>query len=208
MTTKLEKAAQKLAQAQAKEAEAIAKFDKLVLNKAAAKAIAKAEAAAQAAAKKTDEAAIELQAAQAAHEAAAAASAQELKAAAAAEAKKIKPAFVYIERVRIRKKEMQSISRKFDVLCEIYGDTLKGVKFTNFLQYMKKRHNIAADDKSTPKRGWSDFYAVQFAEKYATEAAKDMQHEAHSAARAYLLNDKLKAQAEAAAEADYLARTK
>jgi hypothetical protein len=204
--TKIEKLAQALQAAQEAATQAAEKECKLIEANAPKKQREAAAKAAQAAQNKLQKATEKLQAAQAAHEAAAEASAQELKQAAAAEAKKFTPALVYIDRIRTQKSKMQSISRKFDLLVEVYEGAIDGARFVDFLDYMKMRHKIA--DKSTPKRGWSDYYALQFAEKYIKEAAADVQHIDHTKARAYLLNEKLKTQAEEAAEADYLARTK
>ena len=126
--------------------------------------------------------------------------------AAETEAKKFTPALVYIDRVRTQKSKLQSISRKYRALIEIYGNVLQGCKFVDFLEYMKKRHKI--ETKETPKRGWSDFYAIQFAEDFAKRAAKDTAHPAHASARVYLLNEKLIAQAIAQAEEEISALTK
>lgn len=123
-----------------------------------------------------------------------------------ADCKKFTPALVYIDRVRTQKSKLQSISRKFRALVEIYENTLQGCKFADFLAYMKKRHNIT--DNSTPKRGWSDFYAIQFAEDHIKRAAKDIAHPAHASARIYLLNEKLIAQAIEQAEKEINALTK
>jgi hypothetical protein len=120
--------------------------------------------------------------------------------------KKFTPALVYIDRVRTQKSKLQSISRKYRALVEIYGNVLQGCKFVDFLEYMKKRHKIA--DDSTPKRGWSDFYAIQFAEDFAKCAAKDIAHPAHASARIYLLNEKLVEQAKTQAEKEISALTK
>lgn len=120
--------------------------------------------------------------------------------------KKFTPALIYIDRVRTQKSKLQSISRKYRALVEIYGNVLQGCKFVDFLEYMKKRHKIT--DDSTPKRGWSDFYAIQFAEDFAKRAAKDTTHPAHASARVYLLNEKLTEQAKTQAEKEISALTK
>lgn len=157
---------------------------------------------------KTTKSAAQYEAAEAAKFKAAVAKAAEAEAAEAAEteAKKFTPALVYIDRVRTQKSKLQSISRKYRALVEIYGDVLQGCKFVDFLEYMKKRHKI--ETKETPKRGWSDFYAIQFAEDFAKRAAKDTAHPAHASARVYLLNEKLIAQAIAQAEEEISALTK
>ena len=195
--TKTTKAAAQYEAAQAKANAANENVCKLIEKNASRKQIEAAEKQAKAA---------QAKAAKAAQEAATKAEAEKLKEAAKAEAKKFAPALVYIDRVRVQKAKLQSISKKFDLLVSVYEGVLNSAKFADFLAYMKQRHNIT--DKSTPKRGWSDFYAIQFAEKYAKAAAADNTHTDYAAARAYLLNEKLKTQAEAAAEADYLARTK
>lgn len=123
-----------------------------------------------------------------------------------ADCKKFTPALVYIDRVRTQKSKLQSISRKYRALMEIYGNVLQGCKFVDFLEYMKKRHKIETNE--TPKRGWSDFYAIQFAEDFAKRAAKDVTHPAHASARVYLLNEKLIAQAVAQAEKEISTLTK
>lgn len=204
--TKIQKLAQAVQAAQAAATQAAETECKLIETNAPKKQREAAAKAAQAAQNKLQKATEKLAAAQAAAEAAAEASAQELKQAAAAEARKFTTAFVYNERVKTQKKKMQSISRKFDLLVEIYEGAINSARFVDFLEYMKKRHKIT--DKSTPKRGWSDHFALQFAEKHAKEAAADNTHADYAAARAYLLNEKLIEQAQAAAEADYLARTK
>ena len=203
--TKTTKAAAQYEAAQAKANAANENVCKLIEKNASRKQIEAAEKQAKAAQAKAAKAA-QAKAAKAAQEAATKAEAEKLKEAAKAEAKKFAPALVYIDRVRVQKAKLQSISKKFDLLVSVYEGVLNSAKFADFLAYMKQRHNIT--DKSTPKRGWSDFYAIQFAEKYAKAAAADNTHTDYAAARAYLLNEKLKTQAEAAAEADYLARTK
>jgi hypothetical protein len=204
--TKIEKLAQALQAAQAAATQAAEKECKLIEANAPKKQREAAAQAAQAAQNKLQKATEKLQVAQAAYEAAAKASAQELKQAAAEEAKKFKPALVYIERVRTQKSKLQSISRKYRALIEIYDNVLQGCKFVDFLEYMKKRHKIETNE--TPKRGWSDFYAIQFAEDFAKRAAKDITHPAHVSARVYLLNEKLIAQATAQAEKEISALTK
>ena len=195
--TKTTKAAAQYEAAQAKANAANENVCKLIEKNASRKQIEAAEAEAA-----------EAEAAEAKFKAAEAkaAEAEAAEAEAEAEAKKFAPALVYIDRVRVQKAKLQSISKKFDLLVAVYEGVLNSAKFADFLAYMKQRHNIT--DKSTPKRGWSDFYAIQFAEKYAKAVAADNTHTDYAAARAYLLNEKLKTQAEAAAEADYLARTK
>lgn len=204
--TKTTKATAQYEAAQAKANAANENVCKLIEKNASRKQIEAAEKQAKAAEAKAAKAAEKLAAAQAAKEVATGMEAAKVKEAAKAEAKKFAPALVYIDRVRVQKAKLQSISKKFDLLVSVYEGVLNSAKFADFLAYMKQRHNIT--DKSTPKRGWSDFYAIQFAEKYAKAAAADNTHTDYAAARAYLLNEKLKTQAEAAAEADYLARTK
>ena len=204
--TKIQKASAQFEAAQAKATAANENVCKLIESNASRKQIEAAEKQAKAAEAKAAKAAEKLAAAEAAKEAATQAEAETLKEAAKAEAKKLAPAIAYNERVKAQKSKMQSISRKFDLLVEVYNGAIDSAKFSDFLAYMKQRHNIT--DKSTPRRGWSDHFALQFAEKHAKAAAADNTHADYAAARAYLLNEKLIEQAKAAAEADYLARTK
>lgn len=96
----------------------------------------------------------------------------------------IKAAVKYCDRVRIAKTEMQSISRVWRDLCDVYGDVLAGAKFADFLSYMKGRYNIAGNE--IPKYGWSVYYACQFAEKFARCASMNKGAQAYAAACAYL----------------------
>lgn len=67
--------------------------------------------------------------------------------------------------------------------------------FSSFIQYMKDRHGIAQDDKTTsPKKGWSIWYALQWAEKQVKQAADDQTHPAHKKAVAYLLKNRAQLQ--------------
>lgn len=201
--TKIQKAAAQFEAAQAKATAANENVCKLIESNASRKQIEAAEKQAKAAEAKAAKAAEKLAAAQAAKEAATQAEAETLKEAAKAEAKKLAPALVYIDRVRVQKSKLQSISKKFNLLVSVYDGVLNSAKFADFLQYMKNRHKIETNE--TPRRGWSDFYAVQFAEKHAKAAAADNTHADYAAARAYLLNEKLAAQAISQAEREFSA---
>lgn len=67
--------------------------------------------------------------------------------------------------------------------------------FSSFIQYMKDRHGIAQDDKTTsPKKGWSIWYALQWAEKQVKDAASDSTHPAYKKAVEYLRKNRAELQ--------------
>lgn len=69
------------------------------------------------------------------------------------------------------------------------------VAFSSFINYMKDRHGIAQDDKITsPKKGWSIWYALQWAEKQVKQAADDQTHPAHEKAVEYLRKNRAELQ--------------
>lgn len=68
--------------------------------------------------------------------------------------------------------------------------------YISYLQHMKKRHNIKEEDKTTsPKRGWSLWYALEWAEKQVKQAAEDNAHPAHAKAVEYLRKTRAELQA-------------
>lgn len=67
--------------------------------------------------------------------------------------------------------------------------------FSSFIQYMKDRHGIEQADKTTsPKKGWSIWYALQWAEKQVKQAAEDETHPAHRKAVEYLRKNRAELQ--------------
>lgn len=69
------------------------------------------------------------------------------------------------------------------------------VAFSSFIAYMKDRHGIAQEDKtSAPKKGWSIWYALQWAEKQVKQAADDQTHPAHKKAVEYLRKNRAQLQ--------------
>ena len=67
--------------------------------------------------------------------------------------------------------------------------------FSSFISYMKDRHGIPQDDKtSAPKRGWSIWFALQWAEKLVKQAADDPTHPAHAKAVEYLRKNRAELQ--------------
>lgn len=67
--------------------------------------------------------------------------------------------------------------------------------FSSFISYMKDRHGIAQEDKTTsPKKGWSIWFALQWAEKQVKQAAEDEAHPAHQKAVEYLRKNRAELQ--------------
>ena len=101
----------------------------------------------------------------------------------------------YIERMQINKhlctaspKIAYKVARENSLIpSELFDLACESVAYRDYIAYMKERHNIAADDKtSAPARGWSVWYALQWAEKQVKAAANDATHPAHTKAVAYL----------------------
>lgn len=101
----------------------------------------------------------------------------------------------YIERMQINKKLCTAspkiaykIARENSLIpTELFDLACESVAYRDYIAYMKKRHDIAADDKtSAPARGWSVWYALQWAEQQVKAAAADDKHPAHAKAVAYL----------------------
>ena len=96
------------------------------------------------------------------------------------------PALSYLDRVRAGRDEIQSLNACFRNLCMAYL-FIKGLKFKDFATYMNSRYK----GKHNAKKGWSAWYAAQYAELYISEAAKDPKSIDHAAARNYLVAQKL-----------------
>lgn len=93
-------------------------------------------------------------------------------------------AATYLQRMQANKATMQSISKLWR---ELHTDTLLNAAipakdnagaFKEFCAYMKKRYNI--EDAGTPARGWSVWYALQWCEQQAKQAAKEGNNAAKS----------------------------
>lgn len=78
---------------------------------------------------------------------------------------------------------------------ELLALAVDSVAFSSFIAYMKDRHGIAQEDKtSAPKKGWSIWYALQWAEKQVKQAADDQTHQAHKKAVEYLRKNRAELQ--------------
>ena len=96
------------------------------------------------------------------------------------------PALSYLDRVRAGRDEIQSLNACFRNLCMAYL-FIKGLKFNDFATYMNYRYK----GKHNAKKGWSAWYAAQYAESYILKAANDPKSIDHAAARNYLVAQKL-----------------
>lgn len=96
------------------------------------------------------------------------------------------PARKYTERVREGAGEVQSLNACFRELKRAYN-FLQGMQFAAFADYMAKRYK----NSHKAGKGWSAWYAAQFAEKYIKEAAADKDSTDHAAAVNYLRAAKL-----------------
>lgn len=115
------------------------------------------------------------------------------KTAKAATAAKIdfKPALSYLDRVRAGRDEIQSLNQCFKTTCRAYS-FLQGLNFKDFASHMNARYK----GKHNAKKGWSAWYAAQYAEAYIAAAAKDPKSIDHAAARNYLVAEKLQRDSE------------
>ena len=79
--------------------------------------------------------------------------------------------------------------------ADLLALTVDSASFSSFVQYMKDRHGISQDDKTTsPKKGWSIWFALQWAEKQVKQAADDKNHPAHAKAVEYLRKNRAELQ--------------
>lgn len=110
----------------------------------------------------------------------------------------------YLERMHVNKDlctaspkhAYKLIFENSTIPSELLTLAVKSAAYVSYLQYMKKRHNIKEEDKTTsPKRGWSVWYALEWAEKQVKQAAEDKVHPAHAKAVEYLRKTRAELQA-------------
>lgn len=101
------------------------------------------------------------------------------------------PARKYTDRVREGACEVNSLNACFRELRRAYC-FLEGMQFASFADYMNQRYKNA----HKAGKGWSAWYAAQFAEKYIKEAASDKDSTDHAAAVKYLRAAKLERDAD------------
>lgn len=135
--------------------------------------------------------------------AAAIVAASEAKSAQAAQVPTTQASATYTERMQINRdactkspKIAYKAIRDYSAIpSDLLALTVDSAAFSSFIQYMKDRHGIAQDDKTTsPKKGWSIWYALQWAEKQVKQAAEDEAHPAHKKAVAYLRKNRAELQ--------------
>ena len=97
-----------------------------------------------------------------------------------------KPALSYLDRVRAGRDEIQSLNQCYKTTCRAYS-FLQGLNFKDFADAMNARYK----GKHNSKRGWSAWFAAQYAEAYIAAAARDAKSIDHAAARNYLVAEKL-----------------
>ena len=102
-----------------------------------------------------------------------------------------KPALSYLDRVRAGKDEIQSLNACFRATKNAYN-FLQGLNFKDFASHMNARYK----GKHNSRKGWSAWYAAQYAEAYIAAAAKDPKSIDHAASRNYLVAEKLQRDAE------------
>jgi len=122
-------------------------------------------------------------------------------------AAKVAPAAcAYIERMQVNKyactsspKIAYKAIRDYSTIpSDLFTLAVESAAYASYLAYMKNRHGIAEDDKtSAPARGWSVWYALQWAEQQVKAAAADEAHPAHAKAVAYLRKTRAQLQAQA-----------
>lgn len=126
---------------------------------------------------------------------AAIAAASEAKGAPTAQVSNVQTSATYSERMQINRdactkspKIAYKAIRDYSAIpSDLLALAVDSVAFSSFISYMKDRHGIAQEDKTTsPKKGWSIWYALQWAEKQVKQAAEDETHPAHKKAVAYL----------------------
>lgn len=110
----------------------------------------------------------------------------------------------YLERMHVNKSLCTSspkhayklIFENSAIPSELLTLAVESASYISYLQHMKKRHNIKEEDKTTsPKRGWSVWYALEWAEKQVKQAAEDKTHPAHAKAVEYLRKTRAELQA-------------
>lgn len=113
------------------------------------------------------------------------------------------PAATYSERMRINsdactkspKIAYKAIRDYSSIPSDLLELAVESASFSSFISYMKDRHGIAQGDKTTsPKRGWSIWYSLQWAEKQVKLAADDPKHPAHAKAVEYLRKNRAELQ--------------
>lgn len=135
--------------------------------------------------------------------AAAIAAATEAKGVPAAQVSNTQTSATYSERMQINRdactkspKIAYKAIRDYSAIpSDLLALAVDSVAFSSFIQYMKDRHGIAQEDKTTsPKKGWSIWYALQWAEKQVKQAADDQTHPAHKKAVEYLRKNRAELQ--------------
>lgn len=135
--------------------------------------------------------------------AAAIVAASEAKGAQAAQVPTTKVSATYAERMQINKdactkspKIAYKAIRDYSAIpSDLLALAVDSVAFSSFVQYMKDRHGIAQEDKTiSPKKGWSIWFALQWAEKQVKAAADDPTHAAHKKAVEYLRKNRAELQ--------------
>lgn len=129
--------------------------------------------------------------------------ASEAKGAPAAQVSNVQTSATYSERMQINRdactkspKIAYKAIRDYSAIpSDLLALAVDSAAFSSFIQYMKDRHGIAQDDKTTsPKKGWSIWYALQWAEKQVKQAAEDETHPAHKKAVEYLRKNRAELQ--------------
>lgn len=129
--------------------------------------------------------------------------ASEAKGAPVAQVSNVQTSATYSERMQINRdactkspKIAYKAIRDYSAIpSDLLTLAIDSVAFSSFIQYMKDRHGIAQDDKAaSPKKGWSIWYALQWAEKQVKQAADDPTHAAHKKAVEYLRKNRAELQ--------------
>lgn len=129
--------------------------------------------------------------------------ASEAKGAQAAQVSNVQTSATYSERMQINRdactkspKIAYKAIRDYSAIpADLLTLAVDSVAFSSFIGYMKDRHGIAQEDKtSAPKRGWSIWYALQWAEKQVKQATEDETHPAHKKAVEYLRKNRAELQ--------------
>ena len=135
--------------------------------------------------------------------AAASIAASEAKCAPAAQVPNVQTSATYTERMQINRdactkspKIAYKAIRDYSAIpSDLLALAVDSAAFSSFINYMKDRHGIAQEDKTTsPKNGWSIWYALQWAEKQVKQAAEDETHPAHKKAVEYLRKNRTELQ--------------
>lgn len=129
--------------------------------------------------------------------------ASEAKGAQAAQVPTTQTSATYSERMQINrdactkspKIAYKAIRDYSTIPSDLLALAVDSAAFSSFIQYMKDRHGITQEDKTTsPKKGWSIWYALQWAEKQVKQAAEDETHPAHKKAVEYLRKNRAELQ--------------